>query len=69
MNAKKGPYRKSVKVEMIEDFSRLAKGNVVEVHPVMSKRLIAAGVAKVSTKDLSKPQQLPSANIKTGEKA
>lgn len=68
MSTKKGPYRKLVKIEMLEDYSRLSKGNVIEVHPVMAKRLEALNVAKKTTKELSNPQTLPSSNIKGGEK-
>lgn len=68
MSTKKGPYRKLVRVEMLEDYSRLKKGNVIEVHPVMAKRLEALSVAKKTIKELSKPQQLPSANINSESK-
>ena len=67
MNAKKGPYRKLTRVEILSDYSRYSKGNVIEMHPVLAKRLIAIDVAKVTTKELSKLQQLPSANIRSGK--
>jgi hypothetical protein len=67
MSTKKGPYRKLTKVEILKDHSRYSQGNVVEMHPVLAKRLMAIDVAKVTTKELSKPQQLPSANIRSGK--
>lgn len=67
MNAKKGPYRKLTKVEILVNYSRYNKGEVIEMHPVLAKRLAAIDVAKVTTKELSKLQQLPSANIRSGK--
>ena len=67
MNAKKGPYRKLTKVEILVNYSRYNKGEVIEMHPVLAKRLTAIDVAKVTTKELSKLQQLPSANIRSGK--
>lgn len=65
MNVKQGPYRKLVKIEITESYSRLRKGAIIEVHPVMASRLEALSVAKKSSKELSNPQLLPSANIKS----
>lgn len=64
MSTKKGPYRKVVKVEVLSDYSRLSKGNVVEMHPILAKRLQVIDVVKPTIKELSKPATLPSAHIK-----
>lgn len=37
---------------MIENFSALRKGQVLEVHPVMATRLMAKDVAKKTTKPM-----------------
>lgn len=50
--AKKGVYRKSTIVEMLKDTSQYKKGSVVEMHPVLAKRLIADDTAKVSKKSV-----------------
>ncbi len=50
---KKGPYRKVVKVEILNDTKARKKGCVCEMHPVLAERLIAADKAEISTKDLT----------------
>lgn len=60
---KQGVYRKSTKIELLKDYSRLSAGSVVEVHPVLADRLIALEVAKKTTKALTNNMELPSARI------
>lgn len=45
-------FRQVVRIEMIENFSALRKGQVLEVHPVMATRLMAKDVAKKTTKPM-----------------
>ena len=50
---KKGDYRKSMKVEILENYGTALKaGRVVEMHPVLANRLIVKGVVQKSTADL-----------------
>lgn len=52
---KKGDYRKSIKVEIIENYgSALKAGYVVEMHPVLANRLIVKGVCQKTTLELGK---------------
>lgn len=62
---KKGDYRRSKKVEILKDRSAYKKGNVIEVHPVLAKRLIAEGVAEESTKKLTDAPVKVVAKLKT----
>lgn len=50
---KKGKFRKVEKVEVIKEHNFLKKGQVVEMHPVLAKRLIARDVVKVSKAPLT----------------
>jgi len=43
---KKGDYRVVVKMEVVEDHGLYKKGDVIEVHPVLSKKLLMQSVAK-----------------------
>ena len=62
---KKGVYRRSVTVEVLKDRSNYKKGTVVEVHPVLAKRLIAEGSASESKKEVTATPILPTAKIKS----
>lgn len=46
---KKGDYRVTVEVEITENYAMYKVGQIAEMHPVLSKRLIAQGVAKKSS--------------------
>lgn len=52
---KKGEYRKSIRVEMTENYgSALKAGTVVEMHPVLANRLIVKGVCQKTTLELGR---------------
>lgn len=51
--AKLNTSRKTIRIEMVKNYSALRAGQVLEVHPNMAARLIAKDVAKKSNKALS----------------
>ena len=52
---KKGDYRKSIRVEIVENYgTALKSGAVVEMHPVLANRLIVKGVCQKSSLELGK---------------
>lgn len=61
--AKKGAYRKLVRVEIIKATAAREVGVVCEMHPVLAKRLIADEKAKKSTKALTNVPVVPKISI------
>lgn len=55
---KKGEYRKSVRVEIIENYGTALKaGNIVEMHPVLANRLIVKGVCQKTNAEIGKAKE------------
>lgn len=52
------PTRKVIRVEIIENYSSLKAGIVVEMHPVLYKQLLDKGVCVKTTKPLGYTQQV-----------
>lgn len=50
------PTRKVIRVEIIEDYSKLKAGVVVEMHPTLYKQLLDKGVCVKTTKPLGYTQ-------------
>ena len=63
--AKTGPYRKLVRVEILEDMLAYKKGAVAEMHPHLANKLEEKKLAKRSAKALTNEPVAPSAKIAT----